>query len=119
MTAPFSTGQAAVEKSARRLRSDPGPAIPTGFVVGSGYATRQVDTLVSGPEKVTKDLLVIRLADGVSWLVKMPSILKGAGFDEPLGFSAEEVFATAQFVDDSTTIVRIRLDSLGPGMAPD
>ncbi len=119
MTAPFSTDQATVETTARRLRSDPGPLIPTGFAVGVGYAARQVDTWVGGADKITKDLLVVRLADGVSWLVKMPSILKGAGFDEPLGFSNDEVFSTAQFPDDSTTIVRIRLDSLGPGTPPD
>jgi hypothetical protein len=41
-------------------------------------------------------------------------------FGHVLGFTCEEVFATAQYLpDDSLTIVRIRLDSLGAGIPPD
>jgi hypothetical protein len=36
-----------------------------------------------------------------------------------LGLTCDEVFATAYFPDDQSTIVRIRLDSLGPGIPPD
>ena len=116
-TAPFTTDPALAQKSARRLRSDPGPLVPGGFAVGCGYAARELDSLVPAPG--SKDLLVVRLSDGVSWLVKMPSIATGAGFIDPLGITCDEVFSTAQFPDDAVSIVRIRLDSLGPGTPPD
>jgi hypothetical protein len=36
----------------------------------------------------------------------------------PIGITCEEVFATGQ-IDGKITMARIRLDSLGAGMAPD
>ncbi|MEZ4224672.1 MAG: hypothetical protein R3B13_27220 [Polyangiaceae bacterium] len=119
MTAPFSLDTATVEKTVRRLRSDPGVQSALGFAVGSGYAARRIDDVSSGVENASADLLVVRLVDGVSWQVKMPAATEGPAFMTALGFSKDEVFATAQFKDASTAIVRIRLDSLGPGTPPD
>lgn len=120
MTAPLSTNPDTVANTARRLRSDPGQFMVDGFVVGCGHAARQVsDTNYAEPEKSTQDLLIVRLADGVSWRVKMPPLSEGAGFMSALGLTCDEVFANAHFTGTPGAIVRIRLDSLGPGMAPD
>lgn len=120
MTAPFSTDPAAVAKTSRRLRSDPGPFTPYRFAIGCGYAARQVVRQETSSSPSTKDLLVVRLSDGASWFVAMPPVTQGAGFTSySLGITCDEVFATAHFDDESFTIVRIRLDSLGTSIAPD
>jgi hypothetical protein len=117
-TAPFTTDPAVVKSTEKRLRSDPGQLTPEAFGVGCGYAGRQVFSGVDGGS-ISADLLVIRLSDGVSWIVAAPPASSGMMFDRVLGFTCEEVFATAQFPDDVITIVRIELDSLGPGIPPD
>lgn len=119
-TAPYSTDPDTVASTARRLRSDPGQFTSDPFAVGCGYAGRQViDATDPDPLQATKDLLIVRLSDGVSWKVPMAPVAHSTGFMSVLGFTCEELFATAHFPDDSVTIVRIRLDSLGPGMPPD
>lgn len=120
MTTSYTTDPTQAQGTARRLRSDPGPLSPYPFGVGCGYAARQVTTLAASDASAgSNDLLIVRLSDGVSWLVSAPPIEQKMGFDHVLGLTCDEVFATATFADEPTTIVRIRLDSLGPGMPPD
>ncbi|MBX3131482.1 MAG: hypothetical protein KF718_32495 [Polyangiaceae bacterium] len=120
MTAPFSTDPSAVAETTRRLRSAPGPFTPYRFAIGCGYAARQVIGKETPSSPSTKDLLVVRLSDGVSWFVAVPPVTEAAGFTSySLGVTCDEVFASAHFDDESFTIVRIRLDSLGAGIAPD
>jgi hypothetical protein len=58
-------------------------------------------------------LLIVRLSDGAAWML--------AGTDpmtytmEPVGLTCDEVF----FADPLNRVVRVRLDSLGPGLPPD
>jgi hypothetical protein len=95
----------------RRLRSDPNPVLGAGpmrFAVGCGFAGRNA----SPP----RDLLLVRLADGVSWQ------LAGSAdwsWGQLLGFTCEEAFATVFSKTQGVSIARVRLDSLGPGLAPD
>ncbi len=120
MTAPFTTDAGELKTTAKRLRSDPGQLVPYPFGVGCGYAARQVFTPSTTSASVgSNDLLVVRLSDGVSWIVSAPPVEQGMGFGFVLGLTCDEVFATANFADEPNTILRIRLDSLGPGIAPD
>jgi hypothetical protein len=120
MMAPFTTDPEELKAKAQRLRSDPGQLVPYPFGIGCGYAARQVFTPSATDASVgSNDLLVVRLADGVSWIVSAPPVELGMGFGFVLGLTCEEVFATANFADEPNTIVRIRLDSLGPGIPPD
>ncbi len=118
MTAPYSTDPATVAKTARRLRSDPGQPIPFPYAVGCGHAAR---TIYSGPEgnPTGVDLFVVRLKDGVSWVIQSTPSNQGAQFLAPMGITCDEIFTKFQFVDDAVSIARIRLDSLGPGTPPD
>lgn len=119
MTAPYSTDADTVAKTARRLRSDQHlPAMMDGFAGGCGYAARNFYQPL-GDSSHANTLLIVRLSDGVSWSVTMPSTKSGAQLTHALGVTCEEVFSKAQFPDESSAIVRIRLDSLGPGMPPD
>lgn len=118
MTAPFTTDPAVVMATQKRLRSDPWHLTPHAFGVGCGHAGRHMFT-DHGGGSLSRDLLIVRLSDGVSWVVGAPPASSNMMFSHVLGFTCEEVFAAAQFPDDTSTIVRIRLDSLGPGVAPD
>jgi hypothetical protein len=120
MTAPFTTDPAEVASTAKRLRSDPGPFSSAPWGIGCGYATfaLNVPAATDGGDASTA-LLVVRLSDGVSWIVSGPTFASGMHFAGPLGSSCTDVFAVAQFPDDAVSVVRIRLDSLGPGIPPD
>lgn len=119
MTAPFSTDPDEVKLKAKRLRSDLWHLVPYPYGIGCGYAARQVHTASTTGGAGSNDLLVVRLSDGVSWIVSAPPIEMKMGFSFVLGVTCDEVFATAVFPDEPNTIVRIRLDSLGPGIPPD
>jgi hypothetical protein len=119
MTAPFTVKGEAVKSKARRLRSDPGNLTPLPYGIGCGYAARNVEAYVDGSTDYTSKLFVVRLADGVAWIVDSPLSSSGFHFNQALGISCEEIFASAQFKDEANTLVRIRLDSLGPGIPPD
>lgn len=113
MTAPFTTDPAVRKATEKRLRSDPGQLSVSPFGIGCGYAAREYYTIDS------TELLVVRLSDGVSWIVKAPPFSTGVQFMSVLGLTCEDVFAQVQFPDEVNAIVRIRLDSLGPGIVPD
>jgi hypothetical protein len=119
MTAPFTTDPETVKATARRLRSDLGRIGIEPFGVGCGFAGRTFEVDADAGSAASLDLLIVRLSDGVSWIVDAPPISTGVAFMSALGFTCEEVFAKVQFADDAVTIVRIRLDSLGSGIPPD
>ena len=107
MTAPFT--KEADQLVPRRLRSEPSAAFggfQSVYRVGCGYAAHSV----SG-----KNVIIVRLADGVSWLLENG---EDYYFSTPAGITCEEIFIEGAAAG-KTNILRIRLDSLGPGIAPD
>jgi hypothetical protein len=105
MAAPYTTDPVALMP--RRLRSDPSATVGlNSFAVGCGYAGHEVP--VAGQ-------IIVRLADGVSWTLPEAPDWK---WGHVIGFTCEEVFLTYA-VKTSAHIARVRLDSLGPGTAPD
>jgi hypothetical protein len=118
MTAPFSTDPAAVAQTAKALTQDPAQLTPVPYAIGCGYAAHTMYQDVDAGTNSSVDLFVVRLSDGMSWVVDAPPLVQGFRFNKALGFTCNELFAQAQFPDDADTIVRIRLDSLGPGTPP-
>ena len=119
-TASYATDPAVVEATAHRVRSDVAGMSTNHYVVGFGYAMRATGGI--GAPYYTA-LYVVRLEDGMGWLVpgtEDPDVL---GWSRVLGFTKDELFVTAAMrtdeLDSSPTIVRIRLDSLGPGLPAD
>ncbi|MBI4951347.1 MAG: hypothetical protein HY908_04895, partial [Myxococcales bacterium] len=107
MTAPYTTDSATVHATARRLRSDPDECIGCDFFeVGCGYAAH----------RAAPSVMVVRLSDGWSW--RVPSVWPDAWPEWALGVTCDEVFVYGR-MDGAYNIARIRLDSLGPGEAPD
>ena len=105
-TAPFTTDPTQV--APRRLRSEEGPTLDLEhFFVGCGYAARSIGLYIR----------VVRLADGVSWTLSN-ALTDPWGWSEPLAVTCTELFATVR-TSGQTRLARIRLDSLGPGIAPD
>lgn len=115
MTAPFTTDPAVRKATEKRLRSDPGQLGVTPFGMGCGHASRTFYDKTTD----TVDLLVVRLSNGVSWVVKSPPISTGVKFIDALGTSCDDVFAQVQFPDEANAIVRIPLSALGTGIPPD
>ncbi|MCK6536598.1 MAG: hypothetical protein L6Q84_26805 [Polyangiaceae bacterium] len=114
-TAPFTTDPAVRKAKEKRLRSDPGQLGVTPFGVGCGYASHTFDDDTTN----SVDLLVVRLSDGVSWVVKAPPVSTGVMFMNALGTSCSDVFTQVQFPDEANAIVRIPLSALGPAIPPD
>ncbi|MBX3191752.1 MAG: hypothetical protein KF819_32480, partial [Labilithrix sp.] len=105
MSAPFTTDPAQV--TPRRLRSEEGPSFDVRhFIVGCGYAARSNGLQIR----------VVRLSDGQSWT--LPSGGATLAWSNPLAVTCTELFATVH-VGPATRLARVRLDSLGPGIAPD
>jgi hypothetical protein len=103
MAAPYTTDPTKV--ASRRLRSEEGPQFGgSPFVVGCGYAARSNGYRTR----------VVRLSDGRSWLL-VPS---ATGFQIPRALTCTELFGDI-LVGGYSTLGRVRLDSLGPGIAPD
>jgi len=112
-TAPYSLDEEVVAKTARRLRVDRGTTSVPPWAVGCGYAAR---TFSNNEDK--NALSIVRLSDGVSWL--LPGVLPAddLSWERAMGFTCEELFVQVE-VHIKSTIARIRLDSLGPGIPPD
>jgi hypothetical protein len=106
MTAPFTTDPDVVARTERRLRSQPDyPVQVNEWVVGCGYAARDTNNKV----------FVVRLSDGWAWyLPSTPTQFIG----RPIGLTCDEVFFFGK-VNGVHNIMRVRLDSLGPGLPPD
>jgi hypothetical protein len=114
MTAPFSTDATVVAKTAHRLRADLYGVHGDPFVVGCGYAARHF----SPGEPLNNALYVVRLSDGVAWLFPGTLPASALSWGRTLGITCDELFVTVT-ASNNFTIARIRLDSLGPGLAPD
>jgi hypothetical protein len=111
MTAPFTADPDTLKKTMRRLRSDFRGPLPDTWKVGCGYAVR------NEPRPETYDtLVVVRLSDGVSWLLGSEQTLHFS-WGPIYGVTCDEIVANVYL--DRQEIVRIRLDSLGPGLPPD
>lgn len=111
MTSTYTTTASGLNP--RRLRSE-GPCIggiADQSIVGCGYALRSTCAfLPSG------GLLVVRLSDGRSW----PLVSNNTpwAYVDPIAITCDELFAVVS-ENNVGNIVRVRLDSLGPGLAPD
>lgn len=112
MVSSYTTDPAKI--AATRLRSDPNQAFGQNFAVGCGYAAKSAGSTVG--------TIIVRLADGWSWR------LNDNGSDwlwlRVRAISCEEVFVDAHAKSDGLpqpvlNLARVRLDSLGPGEAPD
>jgi hypothetical protein len=110
LTSPFTTDP--VQVQARRLRSDADNHFGTGLTqIGCGFAAWER----------TDGFRVVQLSDGISW-----PLLNVAGspwhWTEPLAVTCTHLYAAVQVqMGDggwTSTIARVRLDSLGPGVAP-
>ena len=88
------------------------------LAIGCGYTAHAVSSQVFP----SNSLIVVRIADGVSWELKAGEMNRPA-WAKALGFTCDELFALVEFGDGPTGegghVVRIRLDSLGPGLPPD
>ncbi|MGH7286293.1 MAG: hypothetical protein ACRELY_32650, partial [Polyangiaceae bacterium] len=112
-TAPYTSDPATAISSKRRLRSE----IPNGLcvsksVVGCGYAVRYAGGT---------GLRVVRLSDGVSWLLTANGDANAWNWEEPVALTCTELFASVNIPDPKPHLglARVRLDSLGPGIPPD
>ena len=104
-TAPFALNSTDV--SSRRLRSESVKRFGVSPIrVGCGYGARSNGDY----------LRVIRLSDGVSWI--LPSTV-GWSWLHPLAVTCEEVFTAISTGPNINNIARVRISSLGPGIAAD
>ncbi len=118
MTAPYTADGAQALATMRRVRSDVKGFDPYPWAVGCGYAARSATVPALG----NNALYIVRLSDGVSWLLPDKLDLPSLHWSIPLGATCGELFTTVDTEDGTThtiTIARIRLDSLGPGTPPD
>lgn len=116
LTAPYTTDPEVLKSTAHRIRKDVRGMSPDRYAVGSGYAARH--DCFGTPS--TNALFIVRLADGYAWTIPGNDDLENFLYwSETIGFTDEELFVMAGTPDMNGTIVRIRLDSLGPGTPPD
>lgn len=123
-TAKYSTDSATLNATKRRLRSEMAGSYGYYYAVGCGYAAIHV----YGPYEPGEQhwgrggFRLIRLSDGVSWLVTDDSVEKSKqlAFDAPLAVTCDEVFLRGfSNTFKNQEVVRIRIDSLGPGIPAD
>jgi hypothetical protein len=112
MAAPFTTDPE--QLAPKRLRSIPTGLPPVSpWIVGCGYAANEYNT---------HQILVVRLSDGQSWELKDPDpsapLQQHWFYSSVYAITCDEIFVKAG-VGMAANIARIRLDALGPGMAPD
>ncbi len=114
MTAPYTTDPSKVV--ARRLRSERGEGYTLfNHVVGCGHAARWTPA----------GIRILRLSDGWSWLLPLvtpdtPPEERGWAWADPLALTCTELFLPVAINGGSSRpLVRLRLDSLGPGVPPD
>ncbi|RYZ46947.1 MAG: hypothetical protein EOO72_00735 [Myxococcaceae bacterium] len=115
MTAPYSLEPAAVAKTTRRLRSQPGFIDQWRYQVGCGYAARSVAV---DDGKTFNGLFIVRLSDGVSWTLPGAPNVSDLAWSHTLSVDCEHVYMALSNAK-KTRIGRVRLDSLGPGTPPD
>jgi hypothetical protein len=120
-TSPYATTSAGVQR--RMIRSDIGRYQIGGFTatmaVGCGYAVRSgVHDLPDGGHE--QALTVVRLSDGHAWFVASPAATNDIFNYQPFAVTCAEVFAVVQdrSLGGASTIVRQRIDALGPPTPP-
>ncbi len=117
MTSPFSTDPSKIQP--RRLRKwEPSGTIGTPVMppaVGCGRAAFRYS--YGAPDPRDEGLLIVRLSDGQSWILPNP-VAPGGGWGPAIALTCDEVFAMYGG-GGLMTILRVRLDSLGPGMPPE
>jgi hypothetical protein len=112
MTSPLTTDPAQLQP--HRLRSEMANGFGTGLMqLGCGFAAWGR----------TDGIRALQLSDGTSWLLLDP---QGAPWRwvEPLAVTCSHLYAMVQAPlgnggSWTSTIARVRLDSLGPGIPPD
>lgn len=108
MTAPFTVSAATL--TPRRLRSAPGGLAIVPTIVGCGYAAQGNGLSIR----------IVRLSDGMSWVLTWADKQSSIGWTSPLALTCDELFIGGLITGTpKRTIVRVRLDSLGPGLPPD
>ena len=107
MTSPFTTDPSAVVP--RRLRSDPSVGTIQFYQVACGHGAHGGGT---------QPTIVVRISDGWSWVMAPTSSSSDYYIDSVVGMSCEHVYVLGKF-GPQWRLARIRLDSLGPGEAPD
>jgi len=117
-TAKYSTDPAVVAATKRHLFPDTLASFPETFVVGCGYAAIAIHAEVGWG--IGYGFRVFRISDGWSWIVQSESFEQLADFiiQRPLLVTCNEVFARAVRHRNQDELVRVRIDSLGPGMPP-
>ena len=115
MTAPYSLDPATLAATSRRLRSQPGGMDEWRYQVGCGYAARSV---IVNDGKINNGLFIVRLSDGVSWTLPGAAASGDLGWGHTLYVDCEHVYM-ALTSGNKARVGRVRIDSLGPGMAPD
>ena len=114
MTAPFTSDPSQLKP--RRLRSNVAEASWEQFAVGCGYAAKTSDRGDDQP------VVVVRLSDGQKWELKNSSFSlppdQRWNWDNRIALTCDEIFVQA-IPGKRGEIVRIRLDSLGPGIPAD
>jgi hypothetical protein len=117
-TAKYATDPGVVAQTKRHLLRDELKSFAEEFVVGCGYAAIGIRPDVDWG--LTYGFRVVRLSDGVSWVVQNESLAQHAGLviQRPLAVTCDEVFAKGRYSHKEDQVVRIRIDSLGPGTPP-
>ncbi|AKU95797.1 hypothetical protein AKJ09_02461 [Labilithrix luteola] len=117
-TAKYSTDPAAVATNKRHVLADTLGSYSERFVVGCGYAAIAIHPNTDWGQAY--GVRVVRLADGVSWTVYNESApqVSDLVIQRPLAVTCDEVFARGLSKRTDDELVRIRIDSLGPGIAP-
>jgi len=116
MTSKFSTNPADIKP--RRMIPWPTRSISTQITppsVGCGYGAFRYD--IGWPSATETGIIIVRLSDGVSWVLTSPSLVPPDTWILPLAITCDELFATYTGAR-MYTIRRVRLDSLGPGTPP-
>jgi len=116
MTSKFSTDPADIKP--RRMIPWPTRSISTQITppsVGCGYGAFRYD--IGWPSATETGIIIVRLSDGVSWVLTSPSLVPPDTWILPIAITCDELFATYTGAR-MYTIRRVRLDSLGPGTPP-
>lgn len=113
-TAKYSADPSVVEVAKRRVGPASLESYAEPYFVGCGYAAIAVYPMLSWGR--SRGVQVTRLSDGMSWSVLGESDQQLIDFSiyRPFAVTCDEIFLEASSVSHSE-IVRIRLDSLGPG----
>lgn len=108
VTAPYTTNAASITK--RRLMSEARLSGTDRFVVGCGYAAHDFS------ETTGTGVRIVRLSDGRSWTL-LDTASPKVVWNTAVAITCSEVFVNVSIAATDTNLARIRLDSLGPGIA--